>query len=147
MKRSHDCKPVKIALLELTEKGCSCMNHNEASALKKPSAVTFVQVLMYFTAVINVVNGFLSFGSTGLFKKTLCIAMILVGCAAVYVAARLNKPSESNRRAAIVLSGILIALRIVEFAVWYDIGFLIGMILPVFVIWRLNRSEARSWFR
>ncbi|KEQ22488.1 hypothetical protein [Paenibacillus tyrfis] len=122
------------------------MYNYQTARSKKPPVVTFVQVLIYAAALLNIVNGFYSFGSAGMLKKTLCIAMISFGVAAVWIVARLNYPEESRRKAAIALSGILIALRIVEFAVWYNVGFLLGLILPVFVIWRLNSSEAKAWF-
>ncbi|WP_269880320.1 hypothetical protein [Paenibacillus gyeongsangnamensis] len=113
----------------------------------KPTVVRFAQALIYLAAILNVINGVFSLGSAGMVKKTLCIAMIIFGVAAVYIATCLNNPNASGRNAAIVLSGILIALRIVEFAVWHNIGFLLGVILPIIVIWRLNSSEARAWFR
>ncbi len=123
------------------------MQSNQEVRSMKPSAVTFVQILFYLAALLNIVNGIFSFGSPGIVKKTLCIAMILFGIAAVFVAYRLNLPRGSRRQAAIVLSCILIVLRIIEFAVWGSIGFLLGVILPVIVIWRLYSSEAKAWFR
>ncbi|WP_088832422.1 hypothetical protein [Paenibacillus tyrfis] len=122
------------------------MYNNQAARSKKPPVVTFVQILIYAAALLNIVNGFYSFGSAGMLKKTLCIAMISFGVAAVWIAARLSYPDESRRKAAIVLSGVLITLRIVEFAVWYNVGFLLGIILPAFIIWRLNSPEAKAWF-
>ncbi|MHA7582915.1 hypothetical protein ACX12E_21425 [Paenibacillus vandeheii] len=40
----------------------------------------------------------------------------------------------------------MIVLRLIEFAVWLNVGFIIGVILPVFVIWRLSTQEAKTWF-
>ncbi|MEC0180746.1 hypothetical protein P4H61_04450 [Paenibacillus peoriae] len=114
---------------------------------RKPRVVTFVQILIYLAAILNVFNGIYSFGSAEMIKKVLCIVMIVFGIVAVYVASRLNIPAASPLNAAFVLSGILIVLRIVEFAVWHSIGFLLGVILPIIVIWRLNSPEAKAWFR
>lgn len=41
----------------------------------------------------------------------------------------------------------MIVLRLTEFAVWHNAGFIIGVILPVFVIWRLSSQEAKTWFK
>lgn len=122
------------------------MQTNQEARAIKPAAVTFIQILLYLTALINIVNGIFSFGSPGMVKKILCIAMILFGIAAVFVAYRLSIPEAPQRQAAIVLSGILIVLRIIEFTVWGSIGFLLGVILPVIVIWRLYSSEVKTWF-
>ncbi|WP_046507124.1 hypothetical protein [Paenibacillus riograndensis] len=102
--------------------------------------------MIYLAAVLNIVNGVLSFGSAGILKKILCMTMIIFGLAAVWAASRLNIPNVTSRYAAIVLSGILIVLRIVEFTVWHNIGFLLGVVLPIIVIWRLNSTEVRDWF-
>ena len=120
---------------------------NTGSHAKKPQAVKFAQILLYLAAALNVVNGLYSFGSPGFVKKILCAAMILFGIAAIYVAARMNVPEASRRQAAVALAGILIALRIAEYAIWMNFGFLLGIILPVLVIWRLNGAEAKAWYR
>ncbi|WP_163854776.1 hypothetical protein [Paenibacillus elgii] len=123
------------------------MPSNQEARAKKPPTVTFVQILIYLAAMLNVFNGVYSIGSAEMVKKIICIVMVVFGFVALYVASRLNTPDTSRRSAAIVLSGILILLRIVEFAVWHNIGFLLGVILPIIVIWRLNNSEAKAWFR
>ncbi|RXZ80285.1 hypothetical protein EBB07_19165 [Paenibacillaceae bacterium] len=123
------------------------MPTHQETYLKKPPLIQFIQILIYFAAVLNMINGIYSFGSAGLIKKGLCIAMILFGAAAVVVAARLNLPDNSRRRAAIILCGILVVLRIVEFVVWNSIGFVFGIILPIIIIWRLNSPEAKAWFK
>ncbi|MBE9916688.1 hypothetical protein G8C92_21970 [Paenibacillus donghaensis] len=123
------------------------MLNNHETRTQKPSAVSLAQILIYLAAVLNIVNGIYSFGSTGIIKKLLCIGMIVFGAAAFWVAARLGHPHRSRLTAAIALSIILIILRLLEFSVWHNIGFLLGVILPILVIWRLNSAEAKSWFR
>ncbi|GAA3401796.1 hypothetical protein ACFFNY_34415 [Paenibacillus hodogayensis] len=123
------------------------MPNSHGTFTKKPPAVTFAQVLLYLAALLNVGNGIYSLGSTDAVKTAICIAMIVFGIAAAFVASRLNKPDPARRQAAIALCGVLIVLRIVEFAVWSSIGFLLGLILPVLVIWRVSGPEAKAWFR
>ncbi|WP_427052364.1 hypothetical protein [Paenibacillus sp. TC-CSREp1] len=120
-------------------------NGLQASA-KKPSAVTFTQILFYLAAAVNIVNGIYSLGSQGTVKKLICLAMIVVGVASIWVGARLSAPHVSRRSLAISLSVVIIVLRLIEFAVWQSIGFLLGVILPVLIIWRLNSTEAKNWF-
>ncbi|QLG40413.1 hypothetical protein HW560_21405 [Paenibacillus sp. E222] len=121
------------------------LNGTQATA-KKPATVTFVQVLMYLAAAVNIVNGMYSLGSEGTVKKLLCLAMIVVGSASIWVGARLNDRHPSRRSYAISLSIVIIMLRLIEFAILQNIGFLIGVILPVVIIWRLSSLEAKKWF-
>ncbi|MFD0679319.1 MULTISPECIES: hypothetical protein [unclassified Paenibacillus] len=113
---------------------------------KKPAVVTFAQILLNFAAVMNLVNGFYSFGNEEVLKKALAVAMIIFGAAAIWAATRLALPAVSGRKVAIGLSWILIALRLIEFAVWHNLGFLLGLILPLIVLWRLNSDEAKAWY-
>ncbi|SFM16926.1 hypothetical protein SAMN03159341_11911 [Paenibacillus sp. 1_12] len=113
---------------------------------KKPAVVTFTQILIYLNAIVNIGNGIYSLGSEGIVKITLSIAMIILGIAAIWVATRLNTPIASRLRSAIVLSCILIVLRLIEFTVWHSFGLLLGTVLPILVIWRLNSMESKKWF-
>ncbi|MET3546952.1 hypothetical protein ABID47_003568 [Paenibacillus favisporus] len=120
-------------------------NHRRIESTKPP-IVTFVQILFYATAVINGINGIYSLGSPGMVKKALCVIMILTAIASVYAAYRLSIPALFSRYAANVLCTILIVTRIAEFAAWHSTGFLLGIILPVIVLWRINSPEAKAWF-
>lgn len=122
------------------------MTNGTQAGAKKPAAVTLAQVLMYLAAAANIVNGIYSLGSEGTVKKLLCLSMIVVGAASIWVGARLSDPHASRRSFAVSLSIVMIVLRLIEFAVWQSIGFLLGVILPVLVIWRLSGTEAKNWF-
>jgi len=114
---------------------------------QKPAEVTFSQILLYLAAAVNLINGIYSIGNESPAKKVLSFAMIIFGAAAVWAAARLGRPDPSRLKQALILAWILIVLRIVEFFIWYNLGFLLGIILPVLVIWRLTRAEVQNWFR
>lgn len=122
------------------------MSSQMQSESKKPSSVMLTQVLFYLAAVVNLFNGFYSVGSVEASKKILAVVMIIFGIAAVWVASRLGHRHPSRRDQALVLAWILIALRIVEYFVWHNFGFLLGIILPILVVWRLNKLEAKEWF-
>lgn len=122
------------------------MNPDTHERAGKPPAVTTVQILLYLSCVVNVVNGLLSWGSGTMEKKLLSLAMILFGIASVWVAVRLRTPKAEHRRLAIGFSIALLAFRIVEYTVWHSYGFVLGMLLPVLILWRLNSSEAKAWF-
>lgn len=65
---------------------------------KKPAAVMFTQILIYLAAAVNLVNGIFSLGSEGIEKKILSLAMIILGIAAIWVAAfsKIYKTSKST---------------------------------------------------
>nr|WP_145402041.1 hypothetical protein [Paenibacillus xylanexedens] len=113
---------------------------------KKPSTVTFAQILLYLAAAVNIVNGIYSLGGEGTLNKWICLAMIVVGVASIWAGARLSYPHTSRRSFAFSLSIVMIVMRLIEFAVWQSIGLLLGVILPVIIIWRLNSTEAKGWF-
>lgn len=113
---------------------------------KKPSAITAVQILLYLAALVNVVNGFLAIGDTGIVKKIVSAAMILIGTAALWAGLQLNTPTAARRNGTLVLCVLMIVLRVIEYAIWSSVGFLLGIILPVLVIWRLSSAETRQWF-
>ncbi|TVY04290.1 hypothetical protein [Cohnella terricola] len=123
------------------------MGNQPNARADKPRTLTIVQILLYAAAVLNIANGFISFASTDMLKKLLSAAMVLFGIAALLVASRLSIPKVVHLRAAIVLSSVLLVLRIAEYAVWHNIGFLLGAILPILVIWRLNDSDVKTWFK
>lgn len=68
---------------EFTDKGAGKAMDASGNA-KKPSAITAVQILLYLAALVNVVNGFLAIGDTGIVKKIVSAAMILIGTAALW---------------------------------------------------------------
>ncbi|NUU62169.1 hypothetical protein [Paenibacillus agri] len=122
------------------------MSSNLRTSSQKPQAVMLTQILLYLAAVVNLFNGFYSIGSNNSLKMTLAAIMILFGLVAIWVASRLGQPIPSRRNHAIVLASILILLRIVEYFVWHNFGFLVGIILPVLVVWRLGKTEAKEWY-
>ncbi|MFE4712432.1 hypothetical protein ACFRAM_16290 [Paenibacillus sp. NPDC056722] len=122
------------------------MSSNLRTSSQKPQAVMLTQILLYLAAVVNLFNGFYSIGSNNSLKMTLATIMILFGLVAIWVASRLGQPIPSRRNHAIVLASILILLRIVEYFVWHNFGFLVGIILPVLVVWRLGKTEAKEWY-
>lgn len=130
----------------MIRKGLLLMNNTKATDSHQPAAVRLIQILIYLAAVFNVINGLYSFGSPDSLKKWISITMIATGVAAAYVGFRMQNPSATGRTTAIVISVIMIVLRLIEFAVWLNVGFIIGVILPVFVIWRLSTQEAKTWF-
>ncbi|WP_187274611.1 hypothetical protein [Paenibacillus sp. N3.4] len=119
------------------------MISNSSTRSKQPTVVLFIQILIYLAVVINLVNGMLTIGDEGIAKKMVSLGMIIFGFAAIWVAVRLSTRSPSRQKNAIVLSIILIVLRIIEFTIWHSVGFLLGILLPVLVIWRLNSPEAK----
>ncbi|MFC3746814.1 hypothetical protein [Paenibacillus sp. GCM10012306] len=122
------------------------MSSNVRTGSKKPSAVMLTQILLYLAAVVNLFNGFYSIGSQQTMKVVLAAVMIIFGIVALWVASRLGYPAPSRRQNAVLLASILIVLRIVEYFVWHNLGFLVGIILPILVVWRLNKTEAKEWF-
>lgn len=122
------------------------MTNGAQANSKKPATITFAQVLMYLAAAVNFVNGIYSLGSEGTVKKLLSLAMIVIGLTSIWVGARLNDRQASRRTYAVSLSIVIIMLRLIEFAVWQSIGLLLGVILPVILIWRLSSNEAKEWF-
>ncbi|BBI34112.1 hypothetical protein [Cohnella abietis] len=122
------------------------MTSERRANTEKPMVVVTTQILLYLAAIVNVGNGIISLSSDETIKIILSVVMIAFGLAAAWVAARLGVPEASRLNTAVTLSVILIVLRIVEFSVWHSVGFLLGVILPVIVIWRLRSPEAKSWF-
>ncbi|MEK8128702.1 hypothetical protein WMW72_12380 [Paenibacillus filicis] len=122
------------------------MNQELQASSKKPVVISTIQILLYIAAAIHVFNGIVSLGAEGMEKKIISLAMILFGIASVWVAARLSTPHPARRQSVIVLAVLLIVLRVVEFTVWHSYGFLLGILLPILVIWRLNSQEAKAWF-
>jgi hypothetical protein len=122
------------------------LSSNLRTSRQKPQAVMLTQILLYLAGVVNLYNGFYSIGSDNSVKMTLAAIMILFGLVAIWVASRLGQPIPSRRNHAIVLASILILLRIVEYFVWHNFGFLVGIILPILVVWRFGKTEAKEWF-
>jgi hypothetical protein len=122
------------------------MNNVTKSSVERPAEVRVTQILIYLTAVVNIFNGIYSIGGGGTVKTILAVCMIIFGVAAIWIGGRLKSPGESPWKMAFSFAVILIVLRIIEFLVWRNNGFLIGIILPILVIWRLNSPEARAWF-
>ncbi|MFF2480971.1 hypothetical protein [Paenibacillus sp. NPDC058071] len=123
------------------------MNMGQHDSSNRPASLWIVQLLLYFSGGLNIVNGIISFGSADAVKKSLSIAMLVLGVAAIFVALRLSTPKPASLRAAVVLSIVMIVLRIAEYAVWHSVGFLLGIILPIVVLWRLNSPEIKARFR
>ncbi|UPK41310.1 MULTISPECIES: hypothetical protein [Paenibacillus] len=123
------------------------MNNTKRIDSHRPAVIRLIQMLMYLAAFVNIINGIYSINSLDFLKKWLCIAMIVVGLAAAYVGFLLNSPSATSRTAVITLSVAMIGLRLIEFAVWQNVGFIIGVILPVLVIWKLRSQESKTWFK
>jgi uncharacterized membrane protein YhaH (DUF805 family) len=122
------------------------MSNQVQHTSKKPSAILLTQILFYLAAIVNLVNGFYAIGSDATNKMILAVVMIIFGIASVLVAARLGHRDASRRNHAIILAWVLIVLRIVEYTVWLNLGFLLGIILPILMLWRLNKAEAKSWY-
>ncbi|MFF2089224.1 hypothetical protein [Paenibacillus sp. NPDC058174] len=119
---------------------------NDLAQAQKPAAVLITQLLLYLGAIVNIVNGIYAIGNVETMKAVLAAVMIIFGIAAAWVAYRLSQPEASRRNYAVALAWIMVVLRLIEYFVWHNIGFLLGVILPILVLWRLYKAETRAWY-
>ncbi|GGG68164.1 hypothetical protein [Paenibacillus radicis (ex Gao et al. 2016)] len=122
------------------------MSNDLGAKAQKPAAILITQVLLYLAAIVNIVNGIYAIGNVEKVKVVLAVVMIVFGAAAAWVAYRLSQPEASSRNYAVALAWILIVLRLIEYSVWHNIGFLLGVILPILVLWRLYKRETKAWY-
>ncbi|WP_042160872.1 hypothetical protein [Paenibacillus gorillae] len=122
------------------------MSNDPGEQAQKPAAVLITQLLLYLAAIVNIVNGIYAIGNIETMKAVLAAVMIIFGAAAAWAAYRLSQPEASRRNYAVALAWLLIVLRLIEYFVWQNIGFLLGIILPILVLWRLNKPEMKAWY-